>query len=258
MLAGPQLSSIVSVMQESRTSSLSPSAGRHTRPAQPLPSGSFSQSTDLETLRHRQEAANGGLGAARLSTAAEVTRQAGDIVQELQGLAVRATDSSLSNADRSALNENFQALSQQLQDLAQHSRFNGQTITNGQEQRVSLGGTQSFRDPDLTGIAAQVQGQSLQSPGSAQDALEASAQAQEALQQQQATLSAQGAAMERATERASIQATNSAQAAGSTLDAALIQRQAEQVAQEIRSSVDAQLVRVHKTEAENVGKLLEG
>lgn len=115
-----------------------------------------------------------------------------DAVQRIRELAVQASNGTLSDSDREAINAEAQQLLGQIGDVAQGTEFNGQNLL-GANRTIDLG-TEGGAQIDITGstqASLGLNGLDLSTAGGAASALDALDQASGLISQNRASLGAQ-------------------------------------------------------------------
>lgn len=79
----------------------------------------------------KQAAINASQATSLLQVADGGMARIADILQRMKALAVQASSGSVTNAERAYLNEEFTQLRAQIDDIANQTRFNGQSLLNG-------------------------------------------------------------------------------------------------------------------------------
>lgn len=131
-----------------------------------------------------------GISAAQTAEGGLSSQQ--DAVQRIRELAVQASNGTLTDDQRSALNAEAQQLLDQIGDTAQNTEFNGQQLLN-QDQSIGLGVESDVSldlqnaDPTALGIA----GIDLSTAAGAASAIESADNALAAISEQRANLGAQ-------------------------------------------------------------------
>ena len=133
-----------------------------------------------------------------------------DAVQRLRELAVQASNGTLSDADRQAINAEAQQLIGQIGDTAENTEFNGTQLLNGTTSAIELGteGTVQVNLPNATPGALGIAGIDLSTQGGAQSAIETLDTALNTLDQNRASLGAQQNRFESAIEQRETQGLN--------------------------------------------------
>lgn len=81
-----------------------------------------------------QAARNAQDGISMIQTADGALNEVSSMLQRMRELAVQASNGTLSNSDRSAINAELQQLQQQINDISKQTRFNGKTLLTGSLQ----------------------------------------------------------------------------------------------------------------------------
>lgn len=133
-------------------------------------------------------------GIALLQTADGAASGLTENLQRMRELGLQAQNGTLNDAQRGMLDQEFQQLYQGMQDIAQNTQFNGQTIMNGDltSMNIQIGeSTSELSLPDLSGANLAIDSLSINSTSGAATALEAIDQAMETLATTRAEYGAQ-------------------------------------------------------------------
>ena len=99
---------------------------------------------DVTALKQAQ--VNAGQASSMLQVADGALAQTSDILMRMKALSVQAQSGSVSDNERNFLDKEFSALSAQIDDIANQTKFNGQTLLNGDT------GITISADTDIPGI----------------------------------------------------------------------------------------------------------
>ena len=99
---------------------------------------------DVTALKQAQ--VNAGQASSLLQVADGALSQTSDILMRLKALSVQAQSGSVSDNERIFLDKEFQALADQIDDIATQTKFNGQTLLNGDT------GVAVTADTDIAGM----------------------------------------------------------------------------------------------------------
>ena len=99
---------------------------------------------------------NGSLHSARAGIAASALDQTGEAMGRLQEITTRATDSSLSSADREALQVEANQLQQEINDVMGNTKFNGQSVFSGGSVTAKTGDDFTYQDADGSSITGAI------------------------------------------------------------------------------------------------------
>ena len=99
---------------------------------------------DVTALKQAQ--VNAGQASSMLQVADGALAQTSDILMRMKALSVQAQSGSVSDNERNFLDKEFSALSAQIDDIANQTKFNGQTLLNGDT------GITISADTDLAGV----------------------------------------------------------------------------------------------------------
>ena len=105
----------------------------------------------------QQAKVNAGQAASLLQVADGGLSQVSDILLRMKALSVQAQSGSVSDNERIFLDKEFQALSSQINDIATQTKFNGQTLLNG-ETGVTVAGVADIAGVHISGTADVVTG----------------------------------------------------------------------------------------------------
>lgn len=133
-----------------------------------------------------------------------------DALQRLRELAVQASNGTLSDADRQALNSEAQQLIEQIGETAESTEFNGTQLLNGSTPTVDLGaeGSVQVNLPNATAGALGVGGVDLSTQAGAQSAIDTLDTALNTIDQDRASLGAQQNRFESAIRQRELQGQN--------------------------------------------------
>lgn len=133
-----------------------------------------------------------------------------DAVQRLRELAVQASNGTLSDADREAINTEAQQLLEQIGETAENTEFNGTQLLNGSTPTVDLGteGNVQVNLPNATAGALGIGGIDLSTQAGAQSAIGALDSALNTIDQNRASLGAQQNRFESAIRQRELQGQN--------------------------------------------------
>ncbi|MEZ5823444.1 MAG: flagellin [Geminicoccaceae bacterium] len=99
---------------------------------------------DVTALKQAQ--VNAGQASSMLQVADGALAQTSDILMRLKALSVQAQSGSVSDNERNFLDKEFSALVDQIDDIASQTKFNGQTLLNGDT------GVTVSADADIAGV----------------------------------------------------------------------------------------------------------
>jgi flagellin-like hook-associated protein FlgL len=203
-----------------------------------------------------QGVVNSTLNSARLSKEASALDEGEATLDELRDLASQATLAGLTDADRAALNEEFNANLAHLRRELGQSSFNGKPILDGSTITVRTDHSQSFRSANGQTVLDILEGVDISSPDAAAEALKHLDTASSALQVERGQLNAAQAGMERAAERALSQASHVEEAAWSIGASDLAHDVAEFVAASSAHSAAVAVINAHNSQMLDAVKLL--
>lgn len=122
---------------------------------------------------------NASYSQSAIDIAGSALTQISDIAGRLGELATQAASGTLSDSQRSTLNQEYQALTQEVSRIAETTQFNGTSLLKGDQISAQVG-TDSSADSqiaspgvDINGIAAAVVGGSISTANAAQSAITA-------------------------------------------------------------------------------------
>ncbi|MCC6797267.1 MAG: flagellin FliC [Candidatus Hydrogenedentes bacterium] len=127
--------------------------------------------SDVRQYTKEVENLQSGISASQTADGALETQS--DAVQRIRELAVQASNGTLTNEQRSALNEEAQQLLQQIDATASDTEYNGQKLLDGSQSSVSLGteGGDQLSLNESTASALGINGVDLSTQAGAQSAL---------------------------------------------------------------------------------------
>ncbi|MBX7256176.1 MAG: flagellin FliC [Candidatus Hydrogenedentes bacterium] len=154
-----------------------------------------------EVLQYSQEVNNLQSGVSAVQTADGALSTQADATQRLRELALQATNGTLTDEQRSAINQEAQQLLSQIDETAQNTEFNGTQLLNGSQSSVSLGaGGNQVNLSSSTTTALGLNGLDLSTQTGAQNALGTIDTAISRIDQNRSSLGAQQNRFERAIE----------------------------------------------------------
>ena len=126
-----------------------------------------------DVRQYTQEVENLQSGISASQTADGALQAQGDAIQRLRELAVQASNGTLSNDQRSAINEEAQQLVEQVDSTAQNAGYNGTKLLDGSQSSISLGtdGGDQLSLNESTASSLGIGGIDLGSQAGAQDAI---------------------------------------------------------------------------------------
>lgn len=149
-----------------------------------------------------------------LQTAEGGLEAQGGVIQRIRELALQASNGTLTDAQRGAINEEAQQLRATLDDIGQNTDFNGISPLDGSESGISLGGSGEV-NVDLnesTAASLGLDNFDLSTSAGATDALDALDEAQERINQNRATVGAQSNRLESAIQTRRTESVNQQEA----------------------------------------------
>jgi len=201
--------------------------------------------TDAVVLRQGTRNAADAQSALEISDSA--LSQISDINSRLQELAVQASNGTLSDEQRSALNTEYQELSQEIQRIGETTEFNGIKLLNGSEVSVQVGtdsssGSQiSTEGADISSLAQSVTAQALNSVEGARAAIDALSKFASSVNSSRGDIGATSARLQSASNSNEEQRINSIEAESRIRDADVAQSVAENVTLKIQQRQAAAL-----------------
>ena len=117
---------------------------------------------DVTALKQAQ--VNAGQASSMLQVADGALSQTSDILMRLKALSVQAQSGSVSDNERNFLDKEFSALVDQIDDIATQTKFNGQTLLNG-DTGVTVAATTDIAGVHISGTADVVTGSGTASVG---------------------------------------------------------------------------------------------
>lgn len=187
-----------------------------------------------QVVQYTQESANLQSGVSALQTAEGGLSAQQDAVGRLQELAVQASNGTLTDDQRQAINTEAQQLLEQIGETGANTEFNGTQLLDGSNPTVALG-TESGDEialnestPDSLGIS----GLDLSTAGGAADALNRLDTAADRISQNRATVGAQQNRLERAIDQRAQATQNAAEAESRIRDLDVAQQVIEQTRDE--------------------------
>lgn len=178
----------------------------------------------------QQEAENLQSGVNIVQTAEGGLSAQQDAIGRLQELAVQASNGTLTDEQRAALNEEAQQLIDQIDDTANNTEFNGTNPLDGSVGTVGLGtsGSEQVTLNESTASSLGISGIDLSTQNGAAAAIDALANASNAISQNRANLGAQESRFERAIEQREIISVNQQEAESRIRDLDLARQTIEQ------------------------------
>jgi len=170
---------------------------------------------DLNARLSRAGSTNAQIGISRSATADSALSSATDIVGRLGELSARASDPTLSDADRQVLNSEAQGLQEELSYLRDNASFNGQPVLQGTATTTltSPDTSVSTVDADLDNVTTPLAGLDLTTTSGANAGLSASRDALDALSLERVQVGSNQNRLERARDFALTEASNLEEAA---------------------------------------------
>ncbi|HEO70155.1 MAG TPA: flagellin FliC [Candidatus Hydrogenedentes bacterium] len=175
-------------------------------------------------VRQYQQEANSlqsGINAVRTAEGGLDVQQ--EAVGRLRELTVQASNGTLTDDQRAALNEEAQQLIDQINDIGENTEFNGQALLNGEAAEIELGteGGNAIRIEESTAESLGVQGIDLSTAEGAAAAVNTLDAAAQRLSQNRASLGAQENRLESAINQRTIGIENAGAAESAIRDADL-------------------------------------
>ncbi len=200
---------------------------------------------------------NGQLNHAKANVAADSLDQVGQVLERMQGLALRASSGDLNAGDRQVLNTEAQALTTELGEILDNTKFNGKALFDGATSTAKVDGQVTTTNADGAAIKNPLAGIDLSTQAGAQAAVGQVADAQAALALEQTKVATGAARMGRATRLAQGKASHLSEAASSIGSANIAKEVANFVAGQVQAKASARVAKsLHKMEADVVATLL--
>lgn len=144
------------------------------------------EALDGQARIKNQGTSNGQLAMGRTQIAGSALGNMQDIAGRMGELATQASNGMLTDADRDSINAEAQELNNQFQSIVSNTTFNGQNVLQGGSMDLQISSKMSINDADATGIAASIGAIDLSSQAGATAAMDAIANAQAMISDQQA------------------------------------------------------------------------
>lgn len=219
---------------------------------------------EAEVATSRVASNNVGYGAALANIAEGAYEQAGNITGRLAELATQASNGTLSDGQRSALNNEFQALTTELDRISATTTFNGQQVL-GSSNDIQVG-TDSSENSKVTLNISSISsaslgfsGASIATQGGAQAALDLAKSANQSVAGSRSEIGAVENRLSVALSNLQTAVVNNEEAASRIRDADISKEAADRVGFEIRAKASISLLaQASKSNANSVMRLLQG
>lgn len=171
-----------------------------------------------------------------------------DIGTRMQELAAQSANGTLSDTQRSSLNQEFQALSQEANRIVASTQFNGQQVFSGQSNTIQVGTDSSstsqinVTDPGLAGVVASTSSVDISNQSNAQNAIGTISNFLSSVSQSRGELGASQSRLEVADNTAKIQRENSLAAESRIRDLDYAEEVAGRTADLIRQQANTGLI----------------
>jgi flagellin len=219
---------------------------------------------EAESAISRTATNNVSYGASLANIAEGAYEQAGNITGRMSELAAQASNGTLSDAQRSALDNEFQALSAELDRVSATTTFNGQAVL-GSSNDIQVGTDSSANSKIAVNIGAVtssslgLSGASLTSQAGAQAALDLAKSANQSVASSRADIGAAENRLSVALSNLETSIVNNEEAASRIRDADISKEAAERVGYDIRAKASVALqAQANITSSSNIMRLLQG
>ncbi len=177
-----------------------------------------------------QEVSNLQSGVNVVQTADGALGAQGEAVQRIRDLALQASNGTLTDDQRAALNQEAQQLLEQIDETAANTEFNGQTLLDGSATNVELGveGEIQVNINESTTTSLGINGVDLSTQAGAQSALQGLDDALSSIQENRASLGAQENRLARAIDVRETESQNTAEAESRIRDLDIARQTIEQ------------------------------
>lgn len=217
-----------------------------------------------ETQVSRAASNNVSYGASLANIAEGAYEQAGNITSRLSELAAQASNGTLSDAQRSALDNEFQALTAELDRISSTTTFNGQQVL-GSDNDIQVGtdgGENSRISVSISAVSSSslgLSGASLSTQAGAQAALDLAKSANSTVAGSRADLGAVENRLSTALSNLETSIVNNEEAASRIRDADIGKESSDRIGYQIRAKASVALqAQVGKLTSDNVLRLLQG
>lgn len=177
-----------------------------------------------------QEVSNLQSGVNVVQTADGALGTQDEAVQRIRELAVQASNGTLTDDQRAALNQEAQQLLEQIDETAANTEFNGQTLLDGSATNLELGveGDIQVSINESTTTSLGINGVDLSTQAGAQSALDDLGNALDAIQENRSSLGAQENRFTRAIDVRNVESQNTAEAESRIRDLDIARQTIEQ------------------------------
>ena len=212
-----------------------------------------------EVLQYSQEVENLQSGVSAVQTADSALSTQADATQRLRELALQASNGTLTDEQRTAINQEAQQLLSQIDETAQNTEFNGTQLLNGSQPSVSLGaGGNQVNLSSSTTTALGLNGLDLSTQAGAQNALGTIDTALGRIDQNRSSLGAQQNRFERAIEVRETGIANSTESESRIRDLEIARQTIEQSRNQILLQGGLSAVGQSRITAQTAARLLGG
>lgn len=218
---------------------------------------------EAEVSNSRAASNNVGYGASLANIAEGAYEQAGNITTRLAELATQASNGTLSDGQRAALDNEFQALSTELDRISSTTTFNGQQVL-GSSNDIQVGTDGSANSKVTLNISAVstsslgLAGTSLTTQGGAQAALDLAKTANQTVASSRSEIGATENRLSVALSNLQTSIVNNEEAASRIRDADISKEAADRVGYNIRTQASVSLLaQASKSNANSVLRLLQ-
>ncbi len=211
----------------------------------------------------KQASNNVSYGQSRIAIADSTLQQVSDIGVRMQELSAQAANGTLSDTQRTALNQEYQQLAQEAQRISSSTEFNGQQIFSGESTSIQVGldsGAESqisVPGTNLSNLISSVSSQDISTQAGAQSALTASENFISSVASSRGQLGAAAARLETADANIKVATENLLSAEARIRDVDIAEESAKLVASKIRASASQATFAQSKLSAGRVLDLLK-
>jgi len=217
---------------------------------------------EADVSQQRQISRNVGDFESLVSIADGATEQVGNITSRLQELATQSANGTLSDTQRSALNNEFQALKQEIGRIAETTEFNGTKPLQGTTLSAQVGTDAgansqiSVSGVDVSGLASSLDSLDISTSAGALASLAPLDNFSSNVSSKRGELGAASARLQAAKQNSEQSAISSEQAASAIRDVDVADQAAKLVSANIRSNAGVALAAQANQSAANVLRLL--
>ncbi|MBX7137760.1 MAG: flagellin FliC [Oligoflexia bacterium] len=210
----------------------------------------------------KQASNNAGYAQSLLSIQDGALESVNQIGTRLAELSTQAANGTLSDSQRSALNEEYQALSQEAQRIVDSTEFNGQKVFSGESTSFQIGldsGSDSqitLQGSDLGTLVSSIAGKDISTQAGARQALDASTEFVKSISQKRGQIGSVSSRLETATSNIDVATENLRSAESRIRDVDVAEEVASKTAATIKANASIGVQAQGKLSAANVLKLL--